>query len=305
MPNLTRLAAGMAARVLRRQLSRVTAGDRAWLAARVMQGRFDPATVALADFCVRAIHTWKNKQYAVMCNGEAALLERLRPFAPRVLVDAGANVGDWSLAACEVLPEANVHAFEISASTAAELIRKTARVAGRVTVNTVGLGDAERTVTLYSAPRDSTIASTVRGAITYSAADEGLTGIEEMQAPVTTGDAYLDRHGIVHVDMLKIDVEGAEFSVLRGFASAFARGAIDLVQFEYGPLNLTTRDFLGDFCAFFAQHGYAVGKLYPEGVAFKPYAIDDEDFVGPNYIACRAARADLIAALECPVPRLA
>jgi len=259
-----------------------------------MQDRFDPATQALADFCIRAIHGWKNKQYEVTRNGEAALLQRLRPYAPRVLIDVGANVGDWTLAACASLPGATVHAFEIAEGTAAILRQNTAQVADRIVVNTIGLGETEGTIKLYQAPQDSTIASTVRSAIGYSVADEGLSHIDEIEARITTGDAYMDLHGIEHVDMLKIDVEGAEFSVLRGFDAAFARGVIDLVQFEYGPLNLTTRDFLGDFHAFFDARGYCLGKLYPEGVA---------DFVGPNYIACRKERADLIAALRCPVLR--
>jgi FkbM family methyltransferase len=300
MPNPTRMAAQATAILLRSLLARVPPGGRSWLARQMMANRFDPANRALADFCTQAIHAWKNKQYAVELNGEAALLERLRPFTPRVLVDVGANIGDWTLAACRSLPEAIVHAFEIAPNTAAILTRNAAPFADRIVINPIGLGDAERTLSLYLSPQESTIASVVRDAIAYSVADQGLDRIEEVHVQVIPGDAYLRRHDVDHVDMLKIDVEGAEFLVLNGFTDAFARGAIDLVQFEYGPLNLTTRKFLGDFYAFFAGHGYLVGKLYPEGVAFKPYELNDEDFVGPNYIACRSVRTDLIAALRCP-----
>ena len=58
--------------------------------------------------------------------------------------------------------------------------------------------------------------------------------------------------------------------------------------------NLTTRVFLADFHAWFAARGYRVGKLYPEGVAFKDYDLDDEDFTGPNYIACRDELTEVI-----------
>jgi hypothetical protein len=88
--------------------------------------------------------------------------------------------------------------------------------------------------------------------------------------------------------------------VLQGFAESFARGAIDMVQFEYGPLNLTTRKLLADFDAFFTEKGFVVGKIYPEGVAFTSYEPADEDFVGPNYLACHEWRADMIASLKCP-----
>ena len=259
------MAAGMTATLLRRLLARLSPGDRAWLAGQMMQGRFDPATRAMAEFCLKAVLAWKNKQYAVTRNGEATLLERLRPFAPRLLVDVGANVGDWSLAACRNLPEATVHAFEIAPSTAANLIHNTAPFADRMAISTIGLGENERAITLYVAPQDSTIASTVRNAVAYSAADEGLARIDEIEAHLTTGDAYLGRQGIDHVDMLKIDVEGAEFSVLRGFAAAFTRGAIDLVQFEYGPLNLGDSRLPGRFLCVLRGARVFRGQALPGG----------------------------------------
>src|SRR6185437_16612767 len=138
MPNLTRMAAGVTATVLRRLMARVPSGGRAWLARQLMQDRFDPATRAMAEFCIQAVLAWKNELYVVIRNGESALLERLRPFAPRVMVDVGANVGDWSLAACQSLPHATVHAFEILASTAEELVRNTAPFADRMVINTIG-----------------------------------------------------------------------------------------------------------------------------------------------------------------------
>jgi hypothetical protein len=45
-----------------------------------------------------------------------------------------------------------------------------------------------------------------------------------------------------------------------------------------------------------------VGKLFPEGVAFKDFDMTDEDFIGPNFIACLKGRPDLVEALRCEVP---
>jgi hypothetical protein len=30
-----------------------------------------------------------------------------------------------------------------------------------------------------------------------------------------------------------------------------------------------------------------VGKIYPDYVDFRDYDLSDEDFLGPNYLACR------------------
>lgn len=57
--------------------------------------------------------------------------------------------------------------------------------------------------------------------------------------------------------------------------------------------------FLGDFYTLFEAHGFAVGKLWPRWVDFHAYSLDvDEDFRGPNYVAVRQERSDLIARLS-------
>jgi hypothetical protein len=94
-------------------------------------------------------------------------------------------------------------------------------------------------------------------------------------------------------------VEGAEWDVLEGFANSFMAKKIQMVQFEYGPLNLQTRKLLIDYWKFFTDNDFLVGKLYPEGVAFKTFDMSDEDFIGPNFIACLNSRNDLIEGLRC------
>lgn len=275
----------------------------AWLARHVICDRRDRHAGAFAAFAQKSVEAWKNRHYDVHVNGEAALLAALAPFQPRVLFDVGANIGEWSEVATKALPAAMIHAFEITPATAQRLRASVAPFGERIAIHEFGLGDHAGEITVYVSPRDDTANSTLRDAVEVSA-DAGTTpAIEEVSSRIMPGDAFLREHRISHIDLLKIDVEGAEFSVLHGFEDAFARGAIDLVQFEYGEINLKTRDFLEDYYKFFTERGFVVGKLYPEGVMFKDYTLADEDFLGPNYIACRAARADLIAALG--FPRLA
>jgi FkbM family methyltransferase len=300
MPNLLGLAADLNLALLARLLPRLAPEHRSGMARRLMADRFDPRVRTLAGFFDRALLAWKNKVYDVDLNGEEELLRRLAPFAPLVLVDVGANIGEWSLAACRHLPEATVHAFEIAPGTAEELARSLAPLGPRAHANRIGLADHEGEIELFFTPEDPTAASTRRQALEVQLQANALTRIETQRARVTTGDAYLATAGLARVDLLKIDVEGAEPAVLAGFERSFARRAITLVQFEYGRLNLTTRYLLADFHRFFEERGFVVGKLWPEGVAFAPYAIEDEDFVGPNFVACLKDRHDLIEALACP-----
>jgi hypothetical protein len=111
------------------------------------------------------------------------------------------------------------------------------------------------------------------------------------------GDDYAREAGIERIDFLKIDVEGMEERVLRGFSGMFDRQAIDVVQFEYGRVNILNRFLLRDAYEFFTACGFVVGKIYPSYVDFRDYALGDEDFLGPNFLACRAARSDYLHAL--------
>lgn len=294
LSNLTTVSAV----ALLRLLPRLSDGDRSWIARKLMRDRFAPDTRVFAEFCLQAVHAWKNKQYDIHQNGEAALLQRLAPFRPRVLFDVGANEGEWSIAACASLPDVHVHAFEIVPAMAAVLRERVAGLSTRIIVNPVGLSDTADSITIYRTADDSTKTSSLRISPEHTTTTGPKPVISE-QADVRTGDAYLAEHGIDRIDLLKIDVEGAEEAVLRGFVRAFAEQRITLVQFEYGWVNAHNGFRLKDAYAFFEERGFVLGKLYPEGVAFKPYAYADEDFVGPNYVACHASRADIVEHLRC------
>jgi FkbM family methyltransferase len=280
--------------LLGRAVPHLQEAHRSWIGRRAMRQRFGPRARHLAGFMGLALHWWQNREYDPALNGEVALLRKLAPFAPATLFDVGANVGDWTLAAHAALPGAAIHAFELDPDTAATLRRRLPPGASAITVNDCGLSDAEGAVEIATDPGgDSTRTQLLSVALPASAGPRKA-------ARVTTGDAYVAAQGIARIDLLKLDVEGAEWQVLDGFRRCFAAGMIQAVQFEYGQANLHTRRLLADFDRFFAEQGFVLGKLYPEGVAFKPYDLQDEDFIGPNYVALRADRADLVAALRCP-----
>ena len=122
---------------------------------------------------------------------------------------------------------------------------------------------------------------------------------ETRECPVTTGDLYCSEHGIERIDFLKVDVEGAEREVLNGFSRMLDERRITAVQFEYGLVNIRSHVLLADFHELFESAGFAVGKIFPDGVDFRAYEIQrDEDFTGPNYLAVQRERQDLIDALR-------
>jgi FkbM family methyltransferase len=235
------------------------------------------------------LDSYENVDYDIDHNGELRVLETFGRIGASCMLDVGANVGDWALAAREVVGTVEVHCFELVPSTAHELRRNTSGD-DRIVVNEFGLSDRPRSVEVRHFPEQPSLSTTI----------DFPQPFESVIVPgrVDTGDAYLERTGIQRVDLLKIDVEGAEGAVLDGFASALAQRRIRAVQFEYGRANLVSRCLLKDHYDRFEPLGYRVGKIYPTKVAFRPYSYDDEDFRGPNYLAVADSEAELIAALS-------
>lgn len=235
---------------------------------------------------------FSRKPDAASCfnDGENWILIRLAPFHPSIVFDVGANVGDWSALARSALPDAQIHSFEIVESTCGILRERFANSTG-VVINNFGLSDKTGTITmhLFESAKDNNLTSHV--AYPHGA-------YREIACPVRTGDEYMRGSGVKRIDFLKIDVEGAEHLVLNGFGTAIDAGEIDVIQFEYGRVNIITHFLLRDFYEFFESRGYLVGKLCPDHVDFRAYTLEDEDFIGPNYVAVRKMRPEIVEALR-------
>jgi FkbM family methyltransferase len=258
--------------------------------------RRNPFFRTLAKLCRQYLKWYGNTSYKPEKNGEQWLLERLRGAGLRTVLDVGANVGKWARLAADALPAATVYALEIVPATFAELKTATAPVDR---IRAVNLGLADHTGRLRIRYHRSASAHATFTDYPHGWQGEG----ETLECNVTTGDAFLEAQRLTAVDLLKIDVEGAEHLVLRGFARALAERRLRFVQFEYGRVNILTGVLLKNFYDLFGQHGYVVGKIYPDYVDVRDYDLGDEDFLGPNYLACRREEPllpDLTAAARSP-----
>lgn len=233
---------------------------------------------------------YDNLNYDLWFNGERFVVERIARHGPRRILDVGANVGDWALMASALAPDAQIDCFEVLPATARILAE---RVGSRrnVTAHATGLADVDADVALTTFANDH---------YTTMTEHDIHPGARAAAGHVITGDRFVEERAIEHIDLMKIDVEGTEDRVLRGFARTFAAGRIAAVQFEYGLPNVATRFLLRDFYAFFTERGFLVGKIFPRWVEFRSYQLEDEDFRGPNYLAVRRDRSDLVAALSTP-----
>ena len=220
-------------------------------------------------------------------NGEKVLLQKLRVHDIRLALDVGANFGDWTSEALEAWPGCVVHAFEIAPKTFEELSRRVKPFADRVVLNPVGCADANGTQVMYYFPDDPTLTCDLPRHTHQSI---------KFEAEVVTLDGYCCERQIEHVGFLKLDVEGAEHKVLKGFQQYLQGGKVDCVQFEYGAFSLQTRFFLADYYAMLAN-SFWIGKIYPGYVDFRDYHWTMEDFKFSNYCCVAKSKPALRALL--------
>jgi FkbM family methyltransferase len=163
----------------------------------------------------------------------------------------------------------------------------------RVKLNDFGLSNAPGSVTINYTPSDDGITSLIEGSAIHD------HDWQKIDVRVIKGDDYCRDNGVETIDLLKVDVEGAENLVLEGFVEMFGNAAVSAVQFEYGMTNIYSKFLLKDFWAFFNSHDFEIGPVMPTGVDFMPYNPRNEDFQGPpNFLAVHKRRDDLIQSLR-------
>lgn len=213
-------------------------------------------------------------------SGELAALDLLhqRNPAAQVVLDVGANDGSWALEARRLWPVADIHAFEPSEATFALLTEATCGT-GIACVRSACI-DRPGTGRLHSVPGMSGLSSLHERDL--RAVQLTMTDVEEV--PVTTVAAYCQEHRITHIDLLKIDVEGHELSVLQGAGALVTEGRIAAIQFEFGGTNIDSRTFLRDFVDLLSPR-YRIHRLLIDGLEELRYSERQEIFVATNFLA--------------------
>lgn len=136
----------------------------------------------------------------------------------RFIVDAGANIGAFSLFALGAAPEARVVAIEPAPDSFQRLqsMLRVHQLESRCTLHRAALGEAEGETFIELAP-----ASQFR-----------RTGTSGCPVPMRTLDNLISENAIV--DLLKMDVEGAEYAVFRSISRDLLR-RIRRIVMEFHP----------------------------------------------------------------------
>lgn len=239
----------------------------------------------------RLLFRWveNNDDERISHNGELWLLQQLlaahvrqsaiRPF---VLFDVGANCGDYTRLVLQEARRLNcpveVHAFEPSPVAGAKL-RQLLGEEKSVRLIEVALSDSTGEASLFAGGAGSRMASLV------DRPTPGLPLEPAAKVRVQRLDNYLVQSGVARVDLLKLDVEGAELSVLRGLGDRLSPAIIEVIQLEYGGASRDAHVTLHALETRVTEHGYAFAKLFPRALEVRPYREWMDNYSYANYVA--------------------
>lgn len=189
------------------------------------------------------------------------------------ILDVGAHIGLYALLASADRPGTTTIAFEPVARNLRYLRGNVTRNATPgLTVEPAAVGDRDGTIVLYI-PQTTRLPATA--SLLESAGDE----IVPTEVPIVSIDEYVRGSGLESVDLIKIDVEGAESSVLRGAARVIREHRPAIVcEVLHGIADTETAT------ALFDDTDYRFFLLTDDGLVEHEHLVGDPTYFFKNYL---------------------
>jgi FkbM family methyltransferase len=217
-------------------------------------------------------------------NGELLFLQTHLK-ANSVVVDVGANIGDWSKMVVAIDPFSKIYAFEPHPEVFQILERE--RTPQMECFN-FALSDSIKDVELFAWGGGEKLNRSRLNGLYYRPILESFFKIECAQVMVKTLtlDVFCAEKNIEHIDLLKIDTEGSEWDVLKGAKNMLAVNAIQSIQFEYGGAYIDSKTTLKDVFFLLNQFGYRIYRITPKSLKeIECWTEDLENYQYCNYVA--------------------
>jgi FkbM family methyltransferase len=221
-------------------------------------------------------------------NGEAAIFDHISK-STRLVVDVGANRGEWAQMALKNMAVESCLLFEPSISALNALQQRFAAEPRAIIVGAAA-GDCDGHLPFYEEPGAGETSTLVAG--------ESLGG-EERTVQVTTLQTQIDRLGWPTIDYLKIDAEGYDFHVLKGARQLLEHKRVALGQFEYGKAWASSGSTLAYAVKWLEDVGYQCFLLKNRRLYIPRPDVYGEYFGYSNYVFCHDRTKHLIAPLIC------
>jgi len=201
-------------------------------------------------------------------SGEEHFIDvQLKKLVDGVVFDVGANIGRYSEMILKNNKNIRVFAFEPHPKTYSKLVNNTLET-GIVTLNS-GVGAQKGFLTLYDYADED-------GSSHASVYKDVIEKIHKGQAiahtvSIISLDDFVIQNSIEKVNLLKIDTEGHELEVLKGFQQFIGNNNVDLIHFEFNEMNIISKVSFKDFWDLLPNYDFF--RMLPDGlVPIKNYS---------------------------------
>jgi FkbM family methyltransferase len=178
----------------------------------------------------------------------------------RIVFDVGAKDGRDTFQFLRIFPHANIWAFDCS-PLCIDRLEESFRHEPRVTVIPRAVSDQRGQETFYSCSmRGSSGLFPVSREFSIEAKNTGSCEVESI-----TLDDFIEEQDIDHVDLLKIDIEGADLLALRGCQRTISRGKIRAVLCEllFYPYYVDQCSYT-EICNYLSYYGFSLHAMWPQ-----------------------------------------
>ncbi|MEN9573772.1 MAG: hypothetical protein RL514_1627 [Verrucomicrobiota bacterium] len=193
------------------------------------------------------------------------LLSRLLTRPDMVYLDAGANVGEQTVFAAKRLPRGQVFAFEPTTEVF-QVLSENVRANGftHVRAEKLGLGEQSGELPIYSSHAEVASDGTVNEGVPtlFSSTDRG-TVIERVR--IVRLDDFLAPLNLPRLDVMKVDVEGAEMIVLKGAVETIKRHRPVFIVEVHEGTSQSAGHSVRELLQFIQRLGYRIEGLQPDG----------------------------------------
>jgi len=185
-----------------------------------------------------------------------------------VVFDVGGHCGDFSAEVLKSQPNAKLFVFEPNPLVFRELEKRFLTESAHLFP--YALSDRSGSATLYDLDIATLKQMNIENGSTIASLHEPLfteffkQGYRRIPIETTTVDEIIAKFSLERIDLLKIDAEGWELSVLKGAEKGIAAGKISAIQFEFGFRNVYSRALYGDYVHLL--RGYRLHRLLAHGL---------------------------------------
>jgi len=209
-----------------------------------------------------AMLTWKKFSLAAY-----KLLRRAESSGvnPRTVVDVGANIGQFSVAASRIFPQASIYPFEPDPE-AAEKLKKNLPKTHLNNLRVLALGDFCGNTT-FNINTDSQVNSILALGASRKEAFPSSTVRDKITVAIATLDSIFENVDLTSPILVKIDVQGFEDKVLLGGASFLKTVHWIIVEVSFTSLYVGEAGFT-DIIDLLKENGFSFVR--PLNVHYSP-----------------------------------